>query len=119
MKNLNQEKGFTLVEVLVAMAILMIIIFTFTVLYTSSFAGIARAGKVSEELFNAQKDMDNIIAEGLETLPEETPPEMEIEFVDGVGNVVHTVKVKGEEKEVFYEHEERSGTLKYFLPEGQ
>ena len=118
MKNLNQEKGFTLVEVLVAMAILMIIIFTFTLLYTSSFAGIARAGKVSEELFNAQKDMDNIIAEGLETLPEETPPEMQIEFVTKEG-VVYIVEVKGEEKEVFYEHEERSGTLKYFLPEGQ
>ncbi len=105
----NQEKGFTLIEVLVALSVLMIIIFTFTILYTSSFEGIFRAGRVSEELFNAQRDMDNIIAESSGDDSEEVVISFDL----------HTVNVKGEIKDAPYEHERRSGSLQYFLPEGQ
>ena len=105
----KQEKGFTLIEVLVALSILMIMIFTFTLLYTSSFEGIFRAGRVSEELFNAQRDMDNIIAEGSAA----DTTEVVISFD------LHTVDVKGEVKDAPYEYERRSGSLQYFMPEGQ
>ena len=109
----KQEKGFTLIEVLVALSILMIMIFTFTLLYTSSFEGIFRAGRVSEELFNAQRDMDNIIAEGSSNEPEGNSVLIKIDFIE------HTVEKHGEIKEAPYEHERRSGSLQYFMPEGQ
>ena len=113
MKLFTRDDGFTIVEVLVALAILMIIIFSFTLLFTSSFSGIARAGKVSEELFRAQKDMDNKIVEADVS---EDVYEIEIIFP---GESLDPVTVDGRIKQVPYQHEERSGTLFYFLPDGQ
>lgn len=112
MKMFTRDDGFTIVEVLVALAILMIIIFSFTLLFTSSFSGIARAGKVSEELFRAQKDMDNKIVEADVS---EDVSEIEIIFP---GENLDPVTVDGRIKQVPYQHEERSGTLFYFLPDG-
>ncbi len=115
MQSLIKENGFTIVEVLVALAILMIIIFSFTLLFTSSFSGIARAGKVSEELFRAQKDMDNKIVEAADD-SDDVVYDLEIIFPNGDDGI--RVEVGGREKQVPYQHEERSGTLFYFLPDG-
>lgn len=59
---LVDSKGFTLVEVLVAMSILMLVVFAYTALFTSSFEGIFRAGEKSEGLFLAQKNIENLVA---------------------------------------------------------
>lgn len=108
MKKSYNEEGFTLIEVIIAITILMIVIFAFTTLYTTSFSGIFSAGRKSEALFLAQEAMDNLIAEevnsGTETLT--------IEFVQ------RTISVTGEELEVPYEYEGRTGTIYYFLPKG-
>lgn len=112
MKLFTRDDGFTIVEVLVALAILMIIIFSFTLLFTSSFSGIARAGKVSEELFRAQKDMDNKIVEADDS---EDPYEIKIIFP----GEIDPVEVEGRIKQVPYQHEERSGSFYYFLPDAQ
>lgn len=56
------SKGFTLVEVLVAMAILMLVIFAYTTLFTSSFENIFRAGERSEKLYLAQQNIEKLMA---------------------------------------------------------
>ena len=60
-KSIISEKGFTLVEVLVAIFILMIVIFAFTGLFTTSFVGIFSAGNKSNALYGAQADMEENI----------------------------------------------------------
>ena len=61
LKRFLNQKGMMLVEVLMAMLILAIIIFSFSRLFTSSYAGIYNAGYKSEALFKAQQKMENAI----------------------------------------------------------
>jgi prepilin-type N-terminal cleavage/methylation domain-containing protein len=59
--NLKQEKGFTLVEVLIAVLILLMIVITFTTLFTSSYKGITSSGSRSETLFGLQENIESDI----------------------------------------------------------
>ncbi len=61
---LTEEKGFTLVEVLIAIVILLIIVISFTTLFTSSFRGIASSGDRSETLFELQQSIERNIQDG-------------------------------------------------------
>ncbi len=61
---IKQEKGFTLVEVLIAIVILLIIVISFTTLFTSSFRGIASSGDRSETLFELQQNIERDIEGG-------------------------------------------------------
>lgn len=56
---INQEKGFTLVEVLVAIVILLIVVISFTTLFSSSYKGIAGSGQRSEALFGIQEEIES------------------------------------------------------------
>ncbi len=110
-KLINHQKGFTLVELLIAISILMMIIFSFTLLFTTSFSGIFGAGRKSEALFRAQEEMDNKIASGLEEQYDET--NLTIVFDELL------LEVTGEVKQVGYEYEDHTGTIKYFFPAGE
>ncbi len=55
---LQQERGFTLVEVLIAIVILLIIVISFTTLFTSSYRGITSSGDRSEALFGIQENIE-------------------------------------------------------------
>lgn len=101
------QKGFTLIEVIVAVAILMIIVFSFTLMFTTSFSGIFRAGHKSRALFETQDEMDNKIAGNLNSGVDS----ISVQF-DQIA-----ITVVGEIKEVTYEYEGRNGVLYYFLPE--
>jgi prepilin-type N-terminal cleavage/methylation domain-containing protein len=83
MKNssLNAEKGFSLIEVLIAVFILLIIVIAFTTLFTSSFRGITSSGSRSEKLFILQKNIESDIND-LENA--EIVGNVNIEFNDGV-----------------------------------
>ncbi len=59
--NLKHENGFSLVEVLIAVFILLIIVITFTTLFTSSFRGITSSGSRSETLFGLQENIESDI----------------------------------------------------------
>lgn len=52
------RKGFTLVEVLVCMAILSIIIISFTAAFSTSFTGILKNGENLESLYEKQKNIE-------------------------------------------------------------
>lgn len=104
---IKKESGFALTEVLVALAILVIIIFAFTTLFTSSFQGIFRAGRKSEALFDTQEKIDQFIAEGGSS----GANTITIEF----NNLV--IEPDGEVKVIPYNYENFSGELTYFLPQ--
>ena len=106
MNTLSQEKGFSLIEVLVALAILMISIFAFTTLFTTSFQGIFRAGHKSEAMFEAQEKIDQAIAAGTNS------------GADNISIVFNdlTINLSGEEFEIDYPYDDYSGKLIYFLP---
>lgn len=106
-KIVKSQKGFTLIEVVVALAILVIIVFSFTIMFTSSFSGIFRAGHKSRALFEAQEEMDNKIAGNMNSGANAIT--VQFDQID--------VTVDGEIKEVTYEYEGRNGVLYYFLPE--
>ena len=108
-KILKSEQGFTLVEVIVALAILMIIVFAFTQLFTTSFSGIFVAGRKSESLFNVQADMDNAINDGVITDGGST---LVVPFI----NTDDIVSDDGGVIERPYEYDGRTGTLVYYLP---
>lgn len=61
MQIMHDKKGFTLVEVILSLAILGILCIAFLPAFTSGFKGIFRAGQNNRELFVAQKEMENII----------------------------------------------------------
>lgn len=107
MKNFNQQGGFTLVEVLVAIAVLMIVIFSFTLLFTSSFTWIFNAGDKGEALFKAQELMENKIAEG----PNGSGGEpLSISFGE------KQILITGETKVIEHQYDDRNITLYYFYP---
>jgi len=56
------EKGFTIVEIVVAVAILAIMVVSFTQLFTGSFSGIYSAGYKSGSQYTTQEVMENVIA---------------------------------------------------------
>ena len=59
----NSEKGFSLVELLVAMVILVLIVFAFTPLFVGSIDRIYFAGDKTEALYQGQSDLEVDIAE--------------------------------------------------------
>lgn len=104
---IKNENGFSLVELLVAMAILMIVVMSFTLLYTTSFTGIFGAGRKSEAIFGAQEDIDNFIAGGTA----EEGDNLTIVFDN------KTIIVEGKEEIIIHEYEDgRSVRLYYFYP---
>jgi len=58
----GSSKGFTLVEVLVALAVLGIVAASFTALFSSSFQGIFAMGTRSDALFVGHQQMERIMA---------------------------------------------------------
>lgn len=90
------EKGFTLVELLVAMFILTLIVFAFTPLLVGSIESIHFAGDKSEALYEGQSDVEVDIAE------RNTADETELVFIyedtsiTVPGGLVDVEKTKGE-----------------------
>lgn len=61
---LSDEGGFSLIEILIALVILSITIFAFTGLFTDSYSRIFSAGRKSQAIYKAQKDMESKIRSG-------------------------------------------------------
>ncbi len=108
MNLVKHEKGFSLIEVIVAVSILLIIISAFSLLFTNSFSGIFTAGRQSRSLFQAQEEIDNAIAGGTGNSGGD---------ILVVNFDYRTVEIDGQEIIINYEYEGRSNNLYYFLPE--
>ena len=105
---LSEEKGFSLVEIVVAMAILSIVAAIFLTLMTFSAGMIFTAGNKSEQIFETQGEVDNkIVTSDTDTSVSVT---VNVTFPDSV-----IIPVAGERLEEDYEG--FSGSIIYFLPD--
>ncbi len=105
MKNIKAEKGFSLVEVIVAMAVLLLIIIAFTTLFTFAFGGIFYQGRKSEALYEVvQNELEVLYEQGNTGGPDILP----ISF-DG-GAINPPIEVDGVIVTEPYTYEDQSGT---------
>jgi prepilin-type N-terminal cleavage/methylation domain-containing protein len=74
------DRGFSMVEVLIAIVILLMIVIVFTTLFNSSIRGIVSSGDRSSTLFELQKDLE--AENSVPTIIDNQP--MNITFGNGV-----------------------------------
>lgn len=103
----DKENGFTLVELIVALAILSIGIFAFSYMFSSSFANVFTAGRKSSSLLSAQEELELQIAVGTATDSEE----LSVFLPDGT-----EIKIPGEFATGTYMYENKTGTVTTFIP---
>jgi prepilin-type N-terminal cleavage/methylation domain-containing protein len=108
MRKTKSLSGFTLLEVVLAMAILGIILIALLTLYTSGFKSIVHAGKSGDELYNTQSSLETKIYQGAAV---DSAAEIEIELPEPLESPYPTsvIIVDGE----FVEED----GIKIFLPE--
>lgn len=88
------EITLSLVEILVALLVLTIVIVPLVSMFTDGFSGIARTGRISHDLYQAQIEVEAAItAEAGSITPSPSP--LKITFADG-----STVSVPGEIREI-------------------
>ncbi len=105
---LSENKGFTIVEVLIAMSLLSIVAIAFITMMTFSVSSILVAGEKSEQMFEAKGEIEKKISA-------QTPSgydQVNIHFP----NEVNDLTIKGEKLEINYEYDGKAGSITYFLP---
>ena len=60
----RNKSGFSLIELIIAMAVLAIIVATFTTMLTSGLFGIVKAGEKSTNIFLSQEDLEKKLSVG-------------------------------------------------------
>ena len=105
----TNKKGFTIVEVLVAMALLSLAAVAFIALMSFSVSSIFLAGEKSEKIFDAQGEIESEISAQLPSGDDE----VKINFPDEVAD---DLTITGEKLEITYEYNGGSSSIIYFLP---
>jgi prepilin-type N-terminal cleavage/methylation domain-containing protein len=101
MKIVKDEKGFTLIEVIAAMAILSVVLFTFIAIFTNGFKSIAKIGLSSHALYETQANLE-VFATPLPagTITDSTQPLIFVNKDDATKTITitgkkHKVPIKG------------------------
>ena len=89
--SVHRKKGFTLIEIILAIAILAILIIAFTPSFMTAFRWITDAGKNSATMYNSQNVLENLIVAG--TI--ETSDRLTLTFTDSGGGTPIQVDVDG------------------------
>lgn len=109
-------RGFSLVEIMVAMALLLIIVFAFTTLFTFAFGGIFSQGHKSESLYReVQKELEEKYQQG----HSDGTVQLAIDFNDPDNDFSVTGKVVSEQYTYQYQSETRTRTIYTFIPNNQ
>ncbi len=92
----NNISGLSLVEMLVALLVLAIIIVPLISMFTDGFLGIARTGRKSQDLYQAQIKVEAAIYTGANSITPSQPP-LIINFADDssvlVPGAIYEIKV--------------------------
>ena len=109
---MRSSHGFSLVEIIVAMAVLMIVIIAFTTLFTFAFGGIFSQGRKSEALYkDVQKELEVLYEQG-DLGDSDT---LDIDF----GGSGIDPSVSGVIVTETFTYEDRSGNIYTFIPNSQ
>ena len=100
------NRGFTLLEVILAMAILAILVVGFLPVFINALRWVTDAGKKSDQLYNSQNAVENRIVLGAAITG--TPPQLQLNFTDTSGSGLVSVALPGEDV--------IDGSLRIFLP---
>lgn len=114
-KALQNNKGLTLIEVLVSIVILGIIAVAFLPIFTNSFVYIMSAGKRSKADFEAQRAMENRLAGSGKTFDNVETTESGTELSISFGS--DTINVPGKTVNVTYNDGKQNVTLTTFIPD--
>jgi prepilin-type N-terminal cleavage/methylation domain-containing protein len=101
---MSNRRGFTLIEMIISIAIIGVIAVAFLPLFTTSFKWIADAGRRSDTLFNSQDASEEKILQGASTNAGHL--NFDFTFSDGTGAV--NIQVEGEHVQ--------NDTLYMFIP---
>lgn len=101
--------GFTLIEVLVSIAILAIISVALLLLFNHSFWGIIKSGNKAENIYEVQQQLENEV-ENVAYTPDE---EITLKFDNGPEIIVHGKYI---EESVVSEEPLENANLTYFKP---
>lgn len=108
LRKLQNHKGFSLVELLVALVILVIVITGITTLLLGGFSGVFRTGRKTQALKAAQTDIENALRVDN---PDNDDPL--VIYFDGVSPIT----LKGKIKTATENYEEHSVSINVFLPQ--
>lgn len=110
---LKEEKGFTLVEVVVALLVLAVVTTAVVGIYNSGLFTIFQSGKQTEAIYEVQAKLDQAILEGVDE-PDEEP--LKIYF----GDLEDPISIKGktvtEKSDTTYGSQERRVSATVFIP---
>jgi len=107
----TNKKGFTIVEVLVAMALLSLAAVAFIALMSFSVSSIFLAGEKSEKIFDAQGEIESEISAQMPSGDDEVKINFTGAFTDA-----DDLTITGEKLEITYEYNGGSSSIIYFLP---
>ncbi|WAG72320.1 prepilin-type N-terminal cleavage/methylation domain-containing protein [Clostridium estertheticum] len=79
-KKIDNKQGFTLIEVVVGIALLGIIIISFMPVFSNSFKGITNSGKKSNALYSSQEGIEKKLHGGTDINSTDTPKRITIKF---------------------------------------
>ena len=106
------NQGFSLLEVIVALAVLLLIIIAFTTLFTFSFGGIFSQGRKSEALYeDVQKELEEKYDQG-------NPGSSDTLFID-FGDSSINLNRPGMIIVEQYTYEDQTGAIYTFIPDDQ
>lgn len=95
MKILKGNKGLTLVEIVIALAILGIIAVSFSTLFTSGFIGIAKSGDKAVAAYASQGEMTDKILDGNDFISTQY---LNINFIGGPSFNINVGIIQSEEE---------------------
>jgi|GEM_PF-6926062 len=92
MKYIRNQRGLTLIEIIVSMAILAIILVVILGVFSFGFSNIAFSGQKSEELMNVQSVVDSLNARDFMTTSTQTEHDAIVNYLSGLtGKTYHSV----------------------------
>lgn len=92
MKYIRNQRGLTLIEIIVSMAILAIILVVILGVFSFGFSNIAFSGQKSEELMNVQSVVDGLNARDFMTTSTQTEHDAIVNYLSGLtGKTYHSV----------------------------
>lgn len=107
---LNNQKGLTLIEIILSMAILGILAITFLTMFSSGFRSIIKAGDKTVAAYDAQQSMTNKIIQADDLDPDEYTEETLIFDFNGGPTIELDIRLL----DVYEEHKGSSSNMKGF-----